>query len=40
MAGKEYETRHDWVGKVTLWELCQKLKFEFKSYSQNKSPGE
>ena len=20
--------RHDWVGKVTHWELCKKLKFE------------
>ena len=24
---KEYKTRHDWVGKVTHWELCKKLKF-------------
>ena len=27
LAQKEYKTRHDWVGKVILWELCKKLKF-------------
>ena len=25
---KEYKTRHDWVSKVILWELCKKLKFD------------
>ena len=24
---KKYKTRHDWVGRVTRWELCKKLKF-------------
>ena len=24
---KEYNARHDWVGKVIHWELCKKLKF-------------
>ena len=30
-------TRHDWVGKVIHWELCQKLKFDHtnKWYMQN-----
>ena len=28
MSAKEYETRHDWVGKVIHWELCKKLKFD------------
>ena len=23
---KEYKTRHNWVEKVILWELCKKLK--------------
>ena len=26
---KEYKTRHDWMGKVILWELCKKLKFNY-----------
>ena len=25
---KEYKTRHDWMGKVTHWELYKKLKFD------------
>ena len=25
---QNYKTRHDWVGKVTHWELCKKLKFD------------
>ena len=25
---KEYKTRHDWVGKVTHWELYKKFKFD------------
>ena len=24
---KEYNTRHNWVGKLIRWELCKKLKF-------------
>ena len=28
LAQKEYKTRHGWVGKVTHWELCKKLKFD------------
>ena len=28
LAGKEYKTRHDQVGKVIYWELCKKFKFE------------
>ena len=25
---KEYKTRHDWVGKVIIWELSERLKFD------------
>ena len=25
---KEYKSRHDWVGKVSHWEMCKKLKFD------------
>ena len=25
---KEYNTRHQWVGKMIEWELCQKFKFD------------
>ena len=25
---REYKTWHDWVGKVTHWELCKKFKFD------------
>ena len=28
LAQKEYKTRHDWVGKVILWEMCKKSKFD------------
>ena len=28
LAQKEYNTRHDWVGKVIHWELCKKFKFD------------
>ena len=28
MAQKEYQTRHDWVGKANQWELCKKLENE------------
>ena len=27
LAKKKYKTRHDWMGKVSYWELCKKLKF-------------
>ena len=27
LAQKEYNTKHDWVGKVIHMELCKKLKF-------------
>ena len=25
---KEYKARHDWVGKVTHWEMCKKFRFD------------
>ena len=25
---KEYESRHDWVGKLIHWKLCKRLTFE------------
>ena len=25
---QEYKTRHDWVGKVIHWEMCEKFKFD------------
>ena len=28
LAEKEYKIKHDWIGKVTHWELCKKLKFD------------
>ena len=28
LAQKEYKTSHDWVGKVILWEMCKKFKFD------------
>ena len=28
LALKEYETRHDWVGKVIHWEMCKKSEFD------------
>ena len=28
LAQKEYKARHDWVGKVIHWEICQKFKFD------------
>ena len=31
LAQKEYKTGHDWVGKVILWKLCKKLRFDFTS---------
>ena len=37
LAQKEYNTRHDRVGKVIHWELCKKLKFDLtnKWYMHN-----
>ena len=37
LAQKEYETWHDWVGKVIHWELSKKLKFDHmnKCYMHN-----
>ena len=31
MVQKEYKTRHNWVGKVTYWKLCKRLKFNHTS---------
>ena len=28
LAQKEYKTRHNWVGKMIHWEMCQKFKFD------------
>ena len=28
LAQKEYKTRHDWIGKMIHWELCEKVKFD------------
>ena len=28
LAQKEYKTRQDWVGKVIVWEMCKKFKFD------------
>ena len=40
LAQKEYNVRHDWVGKVIHWEMCKKLKFENtnKWYMHNPAP--
>ena len=27
-AQNEYNSRHDWVGKMDHWELCKRLKFD------------
>ena len=37
LAQNEYETRHDWVGKVIPWEMCKKFKFDHtdKCYMHN-----
>ena len=31
LAQKKYKTRHDWVGKVIHWEMCKKLKFDYRN---------
>ena len=28
LAQNEYKTRHDWVGKMILWEMCKECKFD------------
>ncbi len=40
LAQKEYQTRHDWVGKVIKWEMCKKFKFDHtnKWYMHNPAP--
>ena len=40
LAQKEYKTRHEWVGKVIHWEMCEKLKFDHmnKWYMRNPTP--
>ena len=37
---KEYKTRHDWVGKMIHWELCNRLKFfyDIKWYMDKPEP--
>ena len=37
---QEYKTRHDWVGKVINWEMCEELKFDHtnKWYVHNPAP--
>ena len=40
-AKQEYETKHDWVGKIIHWELSKKLKFDhmynLKSFLENET---
>ena len=40
LSQKEYKTRHDWVGKVINWEMCQKFKFDHTNnwYMHNPAP--
>ena len=40
LAQKEYQTRHDWVGKVISWEICRKFQFDHtnKWYMHNPTP--
>ena len=40
LAQKEYEARHNWVGKVIHWEMCKKFKFDHtnKWYMYNPAP--
>ena len=40
LAQKEYESSHDWVGKVIDWEMCKKFKFDHtnKWYMHNPAP--
>ena len=40
LAQREHKARHDWVGKVSHWEMCKKLKFSHtnKWYMHNSAP--
>ena len=40
LAQKEYKTRHDWVGKVIHWKMCNEFKFDRtnKWYVHNPAP--
>ena len=40
LAQREYKARHDWVGKVIHWEMCEKFKFDHtnKWYMHNPAP--
>ena len=40
LAQREYQARHDWVGKVIHWEMCKKFKFDHtnKWYMHNPAP--
>ena len=40
LAQEEYKARHDWVGKVIHWEMCNKFKFDHtnKWYMHNPAP--
>ena len=40
LAQRGYKARHDWVGKVILWEMCKKFKFDHtnKWYMHNPAP--
>ena len=40
LAQREYKARHDWIAKVTHWEMCKKLKFDHtnKLYMPNPAP--
>ena len=42
LAQNQYDTRHNWVGKVILWEMCKKYKFDRtnKWYMQNPASGQ
>ena len=40
LAQKEHKTRHDWVGKGILWELCKKIDHTNKRYMHNPASGE
>ena len=40
LAQKEYETKHEWVGKVIQWELCKEFRYDHtnKWYMHNPTP--
>ena len=39
LAQKEYQARRDWVGKVILWEMCKKFKFDHMNKWHMHNPG-